>query len=635
MEQDIPNRTGATQTFEEGNSSKDSGRWPNDRDYAELVEAVRSDDWKTAIDFLERHPDALTATIFLNGRTVLHAAVRSELSKLDDIASIVQTLVDMISKRKLPLTIQTDAGFTVLHDAIISGNERIVDCLIRNNEELVSIRNNGVDLPVVVAMRFGHKKLARDLFSRTPDRLLLEEQGRQGCLLLTRAINNRDTDMALDLMKKCPSLALAMDPNDFASPLIALAGLTDVFESGNRLVFWKRWIYNHCIHISCASAPEQVCLNIQNGHEEETIRSVRARLRQLLNLLGFKRLYEMKMVHAQFQQLLHQMCKVIATSTTRVPDPDLFRRSSTTAMFLRAVSAGNFEFVYCMGKANSELLEFAYGKRRSIFHSAVEYRQPRIFSLLYSLKKRDAALNLVDVSKNTILHMAGKLSRETPIQHITGAALQMQKEMQWFKEVESICPPFCKEHLNTHGLNPRQLFTNKHQELRKEGERWMKDTATSCTVVGALIITIMFAAAFTILGGNNQNTGFPMLAHENLFKLFIIVDSLSLFSSTTLVLMFLGILTSRYEEEDFLISLPRKMIIGLFTLFFSIVTMMIAFSAALLLMFHGQHRIVVPIIGLASVPIILFVLIQFHLLVDMLISTYGQGIIDKKIKPWF
>ncbi|KAG7970512.1 hypothetical protein I3843_07G087400 [Carya illinoinensis] len=633
MEQDIPNRTGATQTFEEGNSSKDSGRWPNDRDYAELVEAVRSDDWKTAIDFLERHPDALTATIFLNGRTVLHAAVRSELSKLDDIASIVQTLVDMISKRKLPLTIQTDAGFTVLHDAIISGNERIVDCLIRNNEELVSIRNNGVDLPVVVAMRFGHKKLARDLFSRTPDRLLLEEQGRQGCLLLTRAINNRDTDMALDLMKKCPSLALAMDPNDFASPLIALAGLTDVFESGNRLVFWKRWIYNHCIHISCASAPEQVCLNIQNGHEEETIRSVRARLRQLLNLLGCKRLYEMKMVHAQFQQLLHQMCKVIATSTTRVPDPDLFRRSSTTAMF-RAVSAGNFEFVYCMGKANSELLEFAYGKRRSIFHSAVEYRQPRIFSLLYSLKKRDAALNLVDVSKNTILHMAGKLSRETPIQHITGAALQMQKEMQWFKEVESICPPFCKEHLNTHGLNPRQLFTNKHQELRKEGERWMKDTATSCTVVGALIITIMFAAAFTILGDNNQNTGFPMLAHENLFKLFIIVDSLSLFSSMISVLMFLGILTSRYEE-DFLISLPRKMIIGLFTLFFSIVTMMIAFSTALLLMFHGQHRIVVPIIGLASVPIILFVLIQFHLLVDMLISTYGQGIIDKKIKPWF
>ena len=41
----------------------------------------------------------------------------------------------------------------------------------------------------------------------------------------------------------------------------------------------------------------------------------------------------------------------------------------------------------------------------------------------------------------------------------------------------------------------------------KEGETWVKGTATSSTVVGALIITIMFAAAITIPGGNNQNTG--------------------------------------------------------------------------------------------------------------------------------
>ena len=79
----------------------------------------------------------------------------------------------------------------------------------------------------------------------------------------------------------------------------------------------------------------------------------------------------------------------------------------------------------------------------------------------------------------------------------------------------------------------------------KEGEKWMKDTATSCTVVGALIATIMFAAAFTVPGGNDQNTGIPMFFNENLFMLFIVSDSLSLFSSATSVFMFLGILTSR------------------------------------------------------------------------------------------
>ncbi|XP_042958016.1 ankyrin repeat-containing protein NPR4-like [Carya illinoinensis] len=160
----------------------------------------------------------------------------------------------------------------------------------------------------------------------------------------------------------------------------------------------------------------------------------------------------------------------------------------------------------------------------------------------------------------------------------------------------------------------------------------MKGTATSCTVVGTLIITIMFAAVFTILGGKRKDTGLPIFMHDKLFQLFIVAYSLSLFSSSTSVLMFLGILTSRYAEEDFLISLPKKMIIGLFALFFSIATMIIAFSTALLLVLSGKYWIVVPIIGLAGVPIIVFVLMQFRLLIDMLGSTYGSSIFDRKMK---
>ena len=114
----------------------------------------------------------------------------------------------------------------------------------------------------------------------------------------------------------------------------------------------------------------------------------------------------------------------------------------------------------------------------------------------------------------------------------------------------------------------------------------MKDIAMSCTVVGALIVTIMFAAVFTVPGGNDQNNGFPIFLNKKLFMVFIVSDALSLFSSSTSVLMFMRILTSHYVEEDFLESLPRKMIIGLSTIFFSIAAMMIAFSAALFLMLH-------------------------------------------------
>ena len=174
-----------------------------------------------------------------------------------------------------------------------------------------------------------------------------------------------------------------------------------------------------------------------------------------------------------------------------------------------------------------------------------------------------------------------------------------------------------------------------HKDTRKDGEQWMKDTTTSCTVVGALIVTIMFAAIFTVPGDNNQNNSFPIFLNKKLFMDFIVSDALSLFSSSTSVLMFLGILTSCYVEEDFLESLPRKMIIGLSTLFFSIAATMTAFSAALFLMLHEQSWIFKPVVCLASIPITLFVLMQFPLLVAMANSTNGPSIFDRKMKRWF
>ena len=52
--------------------------------------------------------------------------------------------------------------------------------------------------------------------------------------------------------------------------------------------------------------------------------------------------------------------------------------------------------------------------------------------------------------------------------------------------------------------------------MRKDGEQWMKET-TSSTVVGALIVTIMFAVVFTYPGGNDQNNGFPIFLNKKLF----------------------------------------------------------------------------------------------------------------------
>ncbi|XP_023887037.1 ankyrin repeat-containing protein ITN1 [Quercus suber] len=215
---------------------------------------------------------------------------------------------------------------------------------------------------------------------------------------------------------------------------------------------------------------------------------------------------------------------------------------------------------------------------------------------------------------------------------VPGAAFLMQREVQWYKELESIVRPSILENTNKNVKRPQELFTESHKELVKEGEKWMKGTASSCTVVAALIVTIMFAAAITVPGGNKQDLGLPTFLNEKVFMVFIISDALSLLSASTSLLMFLGILTSRYAEEDFLKSLPKKMIVGLSTLIFSIAAMMITFCASLFIILPGKSWVVILVICLASVPVILFTWMQFHLLIDMVISTYGSRIINKEAK---
>jgi hypothetical protein len=53
--------------------------------------------------------------------------------------------------------------------------------------------------------------------------------------------------LALDLLRRYPALALALDANKQA-PLLALASVSFAYPSGNQLIFWKQWIYDSEYH---------------------------------------------------------------------------------------------------------------------------------------------------------------------------------------------------------------------------------------------------------------------------------------------------------------------------------------------------------------------------------------------------
>lgn len=70
----------------------------------------------------------------------------------------------------------------------------------------------------------------------------------------------------------------------------------------------------------------------------------------------------------------------------------------------------------------------------NIFMTAVANRRESIFNLLYQMTgHKQLALRLEDNKKNNILHLAGKLSPAPQLNLVSGAALQMQRELQWYK----------------------------------------------------------------------------------------------------------------------------------------------------------------------------------------------------------
>ncbi|PQP92523.1 uncharacterized protein Pyn_19046 [Prunus yedoensis var. nudiflora] len=186
----------------------------------------------------------------------------------------------------------------------------------------------------------------------------------------------------------------------------------------------------------------------------------------------------------------------------------------------KAVERGHVEFIDLLGEANPDILRVTDGKGRNILQHAIESRQAKVYDFIYKHdNERKATVNSTDTCNNGILHAAGNLYPH--LDRIKGAPLQMQSELQWFKEVESIAPANVRELTNyTDDMTAQQLFSKNHKELVKKGEKSLKATATSCTVAGTLIITMMFAASFTVPGGIRGDTGLPMFLKKPLFTVF-------------------------------------------------------------------------------------------------------------------
>ena len=159
-------------------------------------------------------------------------------------------------------------------------------------------------------------------------------------------------------------------------------------------------------------------------------------------------------------------------------------------------------------------------------------------------------------------------------------------------------------------ITASDLFDLTHEDQLRKAQEWIKETAQACSVLAILIATVVFTAAFTVPGGNNDR-GFPNFLTSPLFYVFTVTDVASLSLSLSSVVMFLSILTSPRESSDFLSNLPFKLTTGFILLFFSVLTSMITFSASLMLIIRLGKKWTATLYAAAIFPVVVLALMEF------------------------
>lgn len=142
-----------------------------------------------------------------------------------------------------------------------------------------------------------------------------------------------------------------------------------------------------------------------------------------------KHIHDIKVKHVQVHEFLGCVSKDLsALNHSEIHETKLF-----PAVF-DSVKHRNSEFVEEILAAYPDMVWILDEEDRNIFLFAVLQREEKIFCLLHEMgPRKNLIATSLDRNGNTILHHAAMLSPSSHLDHISGAALQLQRELQWFE----------------------------------------------------------------------------------------------------------------------------------------------------------------------------------------------------------
>ncbi|KAK9175853.1 hypothetical protein WN944_027863 [Citrus x changshan-huyou] len=584
---------------------------------------IKQDEQKV-IELCRKVPDHALYVFTIHDDTVLHMATYTKKSDL-----VIKLLDELPDQSLDKMTRQNKAGNTILHETATSNHALpVADKLLRKAPGLLGMRNNNGETALLRAARYGKvdifnflagKISGYDHATRLP---FLHRNDKTNVLHI--AILSLHFDLALLIANDYKYLIDEKDV-DGMTALQLLACKPEAFSRKHVEGILKK--LTSCVNYTCSLAQRQ---------EYRQEKRQRELAKELAKFLIFRDTsWEVtESIQDQSRPKIHRYgANPSASSGDQKGIAEVSAIDHAETPLFLATKSGCIEIVKDILSVYPQAVEHIDDEGRNILHVAIKYRQLEIFELVVQMEiPLRRLVRKIDYNGNTILHMAGIKRKDYVAEKMEGPALLLQDELLWYERVKSVTMPHFLNHRNNMGFIPEELFAIANNELRAQSKQWLIHTTEGCSVVAVLIATVAFAAAYTVPGGSNENTGYPILINHPFFVAFTVSDVLSLTFSLAAVVTFLSMLTSPFRLEDFKHSLPNKMIMGFTFLFLSVCLMMVAFLATILLMIKSKESWAkIVLYTCAFIPVGVFALSYFPLYITKSV-TRGLNYLRDKAK---
>ncbi|KAH6758235.1 hypothetical protein C2S51_018470 [Perilla frutescens var. frutescens] len=496
-----------------------------------MYRAALEGDWVAAEVLLEQDSNLARDYVTEEGDRALHVAASMKRT------IFVHKLVERISNAS-DLELLDGRGCTACCYAAISGAIKIAHIMIKKNPNLATAQDMNKKTPLHKAAFHGNKKMVSYFLECSK----VGDLSRQDCFdLLLVTIRSGMYDSAIKILIKNGSIATMADEEGTALHLLARRARRNFVQSAR----------DHFV---------------ENDYSDFD-----------------KLVEELKMGKSGLLDLTEKSQNRDFEKSARDDEDDENDYRSDFDKLAEDL------WVKMQEMEKSSLLELIK-KPRNILHDATKEGRVRIIIML--IRTYPQLIREIDSNGYTLFHTAVK--RGDNILHLAAKlappnvkklhpALQMQIELRWFETVEAILPPSCVMMRNNDNLRPRDLFSEQHKTLLNNSEMWMRNMADSCILIATILFSVMFAAAFTVPGGYDPQTGEPIFAKRHWFKVFVVFEVLGLIASVFSIVVFRSIMASNFTEEDFVIELQVKQMMAFQALLWSLVCAFSAFMSSIAL----------------------------------------------------